>query len=129
MESGARDIVVTVPADPDYVHIVRSAVAGVAARLDFPVDSIEDLKLAVGEASAHLLDAVPDARSLTVRIAAAGSRVEVEASVEGASVPWPPDGVEGSLAWQVLSALTEDTRFESSSDGGPGIRFAVGPPR
>lgn len=39
-----------IPSSPEYVTIVRHAVEGVARRMRFDADQIEDLKLAVGEA-------------------------------------------------------------------------------
>src|SRR4051812_6467821 len=50
------------PADGAYLSVLRTATAGLAARLDFTLDEIEDLRIAVDEACALLLpDAVPDA--------------------------------------------------------------------
>jgi serine/threonine-protein kinase RsbW len=39
-----------IPARPEWVRVVRLATAGVAARLGFSYDEVEDLKLAVAEA-------------------------------------------------------------------------------
>ena len=48
------------PADWAYLSVLRTATAGLAARLDFTLDEIEDLRIAVDEACAMLLpDAVP----------------------------------------------------------------------
>ncbi|MBA4496005.1 anti-sigma B factor RsbW [Paenactinomyces guangxiensis] len=46
----------TIPAKPDYVGIVRLAVSGVANRMGFSYDEIEDLKLAVAEACTNAVD-------------------------------------------------------------------------
>ena len=46
------------PADGAYLSVLRTATAGLAARLDFTLDEIEDLRIAVDEACALLL---PDA--------------------------------------------------------------------
>jgi serine/threonine-protein kinase RsbW len=45
-----------VPATPGSVQILRNVVAGVAARLDMPIDQIEEVRLAVTEAASLLLD-------------------------------------------------------------------------
>ena len=56
------DVSLRVPADGAYVSVLRTMTAGLAARLDFTVDDIEDLRIAVGEACALVLpEAVPDA--------------------------------------------------------------------
>ncbi|AUS07690.1 anti-sigma B factor RsbW [Laceyella sacchari] len=46
----------TIPAKPDYVGIARLAVSGIANRMGFSYDDIEDLKLAVSEACTNAVD-------------------------------------------------------------------------
>jgi len=50
-------ITVRVPAQPQYVQIARLISAGLAARLGFTIDDIEDLKIAVDELAAYLTGA------------------------------------------------------------------------
>ena len=49
------DVELRLPADSAYVSVLRTTSAGLAARLDFTLDDIEDLRMAVGEASALVL--------------------------------------------------------------------------
>jgi serine/threonine-protein kinase RsbW len=44
---------VKIPASPEYVQVVRLIAAGLAARLGFTLDDIEDLKIAVDELTAY----------------------------------------------------------------------------
>jgi serine/threonine-protein kinase RsbW len=55
--SGAgRDVVVLrLPAVGAYLSVLRTATASLASRLDFTIDDIEDLRIAVDEACAMLL--------------------------------------------------------------------------
>ena len=48
-------VLLTVPADGTYLAVLRTATAGLAARLHFALDEIEDLRIAVDEACAMLL--------------------------------------------------------------------------
>ena len=50
-----------------YVSVLRTTTAGLAARLDFPIDDIEDLRIAVGEASAMVLPEADVASDLLCR--------------------------------------------------------------
>ena len=43
------------PADPAYISVLRTVTASLAARRDFTIDEIDDLRIAVDEASALLL--------------------------------------------------------------------------
>ncbi|NED81373.1 anti-sigma regulatory factor, partial [Streptomyces sp. SID11233] len=55
-EPGTEDFVeVRLPAAGAYLSVLRTATAGLAARLDFTLDEIEDLRIAVDEACAILL--------------------------------------------------------------------------
>lgn len=45
---------VTIPASPQYVHVVRLVAAGLASRLGFTIDDIEDLKIGVDELASYL---------------------------------------------------------------------------
>lgn len=113
-------ILVEVPARAEHVQVLRAVVASVAARIDLPTDDIEDLKLAVDEACAHLLkEAGGTALLLRLRVWPTG--LEVEASTDNPGASWPPDGFEGSMTWQVLVALTDDASF--STEDGPVLRF------
>jgi serine/threonine-protein kinase RsbW len=111
------DVELRLPADSAYVSVLRTTTAGLAARLDFPIDDIEDLRIAVGEASAMVLpEAVIDSDVTCSFYMSAGS-LTVEVSVE-ALAPVQPD--YDSFAWQVLSTLA--TRAEAESSDG---RFSV----
>ena len=56
LERSSDVIDLRVPADPAYLAVIRTATAGVAMRLDLTLDEIEDLRIAVDEACALLLD-------------------------------------------------------------------------
>ena len=45
-------VTVRMPAEGAYLSVLRTATAGLAARLDFTLDEIEDLRIAVDEACA-----------------------------------------------------------------------------
>lgn len=119
------DVTVSVPARPDFIHVLRSVVGAVAARADFTFDAIDDLRLAVDEASAQLLSFNSPATSLTLRISLTHEGgIELVASTDAdlASAVWPPDGAERTLTWQVLSALADEAHFERAGTG-PALRI------
>jgi serine/threonine-protein kinase RsbW len=116
------EISVTVPARPEFLHVVRSVAASVAARLDLGYDDIEDLRIAVDEACAQLLVDGGPATQLTLNITPSGGGVEVVVCTDGDIRDWPPEGFEESLIWQVLSGLTEAPSFERY-EGKPAMRL------
>ncbi|MFB9850449.1 ATP-binding protein [Micromonospora andamanensis] len=99
------DIVhLTVPADGGYLSVLRTATAGLAARLQFALDEIEDLRIAVDEACAMLLAIAARDAELDCRFSVTEDALTVEVTV-----PTMPDArlpAESSFAWKVLTALT-----------------------
>ena len=101
--SDDRDVVeIRLPATSAYLSVLRTATAGLAARLDFTLDEIEDLRIAVDEACAMLLpQAVPGA-DLECRFELTEDAIDVRVGV------LTVDGQEPSrdtFAWTVLTAL------------------------
>jgi serine/threonine-protein kinase RsbW len=111
------DVELRLPADGVYVSVVRITTAGLAARLDFLIDDIEDLRIAVGEACAMVLPEAEEDSELTCSYYLSPGRLTVEVAVSAAS---PHEPAYDSFAWQVLSTMA--TRAESDSGAG---RFAI----
>jgi serine/threonine-protein kinase RsbW len=95
-------VTVRLPAEGAYLSVLRTATAGLAARLDFTLDEIEDLRIAVDEACAMLLSqAVPGA---TLECAFTLGHDVMTIAVSAACLePQPP--ASDTFAWTVLTAL------------------------
>ncbi|HEV2906144.1 MAG TPA: ATP-binding protein [Actinomycetota bacterium] len=115
------EVVVSVPARADLVHVLRTVTASVAARLDFPYDAIADLRLAVDEACAQLLAVEAESSTLTLRMTPTEEGLELLTTLD-ADVDWPPTDAEESLPWRLMSALADVVTFEQG-DGGPAIHL------
>jgi serine/threonine-protein kinase RsbW len=101
-----RDVVeIRLPAQGAYLSVLRTATAGLAARMDFTLDEIEDLRIAVDEACAMLLhDAVPDSElTCTFELSMDAMMVTVSLPTTTGRLP-----ERGTFAWTVLSALAGD---------------------
>ena len=117
---GTNDTVeLRVPADPAYLAVVRTAMAGLAARLDLTLDEIEDLRIAVDEACALLLDRrTHDGQQLTASFRVDPGALEV---VISGPTPTLPD--RSSFAWSLLEALVGDVETNSGGGAGSWIRL------
>ena len=72
---GARaDVELRLPAEGAYATVVRTTAAGLAARLDFTIDDIEDLRIAIGEASALVIPEADPGTDLVACFFSAGAR-------------------------------------------------------
>jgi len=111
------DVLVRVPADGAFVSVLRTTTAGLAARLDFTLDVVEDLRIAVGEACAMVLPEADPVGDLTAEFFLRGGSIRVVVSVPCAEAIRPD---YDSFAWQVLQTLADHA--EATQAGG---RFAV----
>jgi serine/threonine-protein kinase RsbW len=102
-DSGIRDKVgVKMPADGAYLSVLRTATAGLAARLDFTLDEIEDMRIAVDEACAMLLSQAIPGSDLLCEFVLGQDAMTVCVSVS-CLAPRVPAG--DTFAWTVLTAL------------------------
>lgn len=135
-EPGVQDFVeVRLPAAGAYLSVLRTATAGLAARLDFTLDEIEDLRIAVDEACAILLQqAVPGSvLSCEFRLVGDSLKVIVSAPTTDGRAP-----ERDTFAWTVLSALAErggvlgrrgQHRLDQPAQEARRVRRPLGPPQ
>jgi serine/threonine-protein kinase RsbW len=117
------EVVVTAPARPEMVHVLRAVASSLAARLDFPYDDIDDLRISIDEACAQLLTVGGAAPMFTLRLTATAGGIQALVSLAGTGAGrWPPPDLEDTLTWKVLSGLSDDVSFESLPEG-PAIRI------
>nr|WP_146211096.1 anti-sigma regulatory factor [Quadrisphaera granulorum] len=139
--SGDR-VELVVPAAPEYLSVLRTATAGLAARLDLTIDEIEDLRIAVDEACAlvlgpQALDGSPELHAVEPGTPAVPARSAVPAQpvlharfelvgagllvrVSGPSQTLPS---RDSFAWAVLEALVDGLETGRDEEGRHWIRL------
>jgi serine/threonine-protein kinase RsbW len=113
-----------IPAVPEWVGVARLAAAGIASRLDFSIEDLEDLKLAVAEACNCCIQ---NGGSGDVRIACELHADRIVIVVERAGVPGnevaqppPPAGDDadlGGLGVFLIRALMDDVTYVSDASG------------
>ena len=106
-------IELAVPADPDYVGLIKSAAAHIAAHADFTLEAIDDLRLAVDEAFAVLIAHQPETGRVAVTFHVHDDSLIIEMTGPAGS----PKPDKNSFAWTVLTALVHEVTAQTSSDG------------
>lgn len=108
------EVVLTLPAAPEFVRLARLTCAGLATRIGMGYDEVEDLRIAVGEACSLLIG--PGSRTgtlvLTFRLEEEAVDVTIAGRFEG-SAPGPADG---GLSDQILDAVVDEHRVELEAD-------------
>ena len=102
-----------VPAEPEYVGLIRSTAAHIAAHANLTVDAIDDLRLAVDEAFAVLIAHKPETGVVSIRFTIGSAQLAIE--LTGPAGSPPPD--KSSFAWTVLSALVHEVSAQTSPAG------------
>lgn len=115
----------SVAAQPHMVATARAVAAHLAGRADFDIDTIGDLRLAVDQACDSLIQiAVPGARlEFVFTVCVDEMHVDVATSTRTDAVVDP-----AGFGWQLLRALTDQTRLELGAGGQPerlAIRFTI----
>jgi serine/threonine-protein kinase RsbW len=111
-------VTVRLPAEGAYLSVLRTATAGLAARLDFTLDVIEDLRIAVDEACAMLLSQAIPGSSLECSFSLGRQMMTISVSVPCLT---PQAPASDTFAWTVLSALAGSVE----SHVGPGDRLTI----
>lgn len=108
------EVRLSLPAAPEYARIARLTVSGLATRLGFTYDEVEDLRIAVGEACSLLLG--PDGRQGTLTLVYALTRDAIAIEAMGDF----SDGIGAAadaagLTAQILAAVVDE--HEVDEDG------------
>jgi serine/threonine-protein kinase RsbW len=98
----------TIPAALEFVRIARLTASGVASRLGFDIDEVEDLRVAIDELSSVLVEAA-SGRDLDLVFTSRSDGIEMEGRVAysaGSSLP-----IE-DLTRQILAAVVDEYSVE-----------------
>ncbi len=108
---------IKIPASPQYLGVLRLVAAGLAARLRFTLEDIEDLKIAVDELSAYITGSQGREGTIDVRFRIGENRIEIE----GQAHLEPGHKVRTDLtefSQMILETVADEASFEQL-DGAP----------
>lgn len=128
--SQSDTVELVIPCRPEYVGVARLAVLGIASRMPFSYDEVEDVRLAVGEACTHAVERAGNTAA-TIRITSViGPKalvIEVKDDVQAGTAPNAPTeeaqlledaGVDQQgLGALLMEILVDEVVIESSSSG------------
>ncbi len=101
----APTVTLRVPPLADHVTLLRTVVSGLAARRDYTLEQVDDLRMAVEEAAVLLLRGGGGGPlELNATVEAEELHVELSTDIEGSDTVIDPT----SFSWMILQALTDD---------------------
>ena len=100
-----EEIRLSLPGLAVYGRVARLAVTGLASRLGFTYDEVEDLRIAIGELCGVLLDGDEGRVTLRCQVAAGGLRIEATRDPVGGALVVP------ALSRDILQAVVDDVEI------------------
>jgi serine/threonine-protein kinase RsbW len=132
---GEAVVELKIPGRPEYVGVARLAILGVASRMRFSYDEVEDIRLAVGEACTTAIERAGSAhfdhQEVGIRCLIDPSRLVVEVTDNAPLAP-PPDSPvlneagldERSLGGVLIRILMDDVQHVDEPQAGRrGVRM------
>lgn len=108
-------VVLSLPAAPEFVRLARLTCAGLATRVGMGYDEVEDLRIAVGEACSLLIGRGRRRGTLTLTFGLEPDavRVAVAGSFDG---PADDGAVDADLSDQILEAVVDEHAVDVAGD-------------
>lgn len=111
-----EDVHLVVPARPELVGVVRLTAASLAGTLDFSLNDIEDLKIAVEELCHQIMDSAAGEGSLRITYVMGTDTLEVIGTGPGAAHPSPDRPGHHPLSNRILDAVTDGYTLDLDQD-------------
>ncbi|MPZ69975.1 MAG: hypothetical protein GEU71_10670 [Actinobacteria bacterium] len=105
---------ISIPASPQYLQVVRLIATGLASRLTFTIDEIEDLKIGVDELAAYLTGTQGREGTLDIEFVIESDRIKIR----GVGNFAPGDKIRTDLtefSRQILKTVADEAVLEVSN--------------
>lgn len=126
------EVELSIPSRPEYVGVARLAILGVASRMRFSYDEVEDIRLAVGEACTRSIDRLSngdethtitlrcliDANRLTIEVRNPLSAMQPKEVPEPASAEFGGGAPEDNLSGVLIRILMDEVDTEEQPGEG-----------
>jgi hypothetical protein len=115
-EVEGEEVRLTMPANPRLLRVARLTAAGLASRLGFSFDEVEDVKIAVDELCFALVGSRGRAGSLTLTYRLGDHELEIRgegAFAAGSSEPAP---APSDLSTQILASVVDEHELTRDGD-------------
>ncbi|MFC5996404.1 ATP-binding protein [Pseudonocardia hispaniensis] len=111
---GASAVEIRTVATAALIPTIRAVASDLAARADFDLDAISDLRMAVDEACATLVDVAAPGSGLHCTFLVFPERIQVSAQVMAAATDTTVS--TDTFGWRVLETLADEVAVEHSAD-------------
>ncbi len=121
------EIRLSIPASAEFLRLARLIASGLASRLNFTYEAIEDLRLAVDELCYSLISSQEDISNTTLDLSYLVKDESIE--IKGILNSNNAKIQQSQFSKQILSALVDSHEFKQSFDGKPSFWMAKSMPK
>ncbi len=111
-----EEVHLTMPATPQLLRVARLTAAGLAGRLGFSVDEIEDVKIAVDELCFALVGSKGRPGNLTLTYRLGDHQLEIVGEGTFSPSGSEPAPAPSELSAQILAAVVDDHELSRNGD-------------
>ena len=114
------EVVLTMPTTPELLRVARLAAAGVAGRMDFSFDAVEDVKIAVDELCFAVIGGRGREGELTLTLRLGDDELEIEGEgrfTRADGAPGPAPAALSELSALILGAVVDEHELSVDPTG------------
>jgi anti-sigma regulatory factor (Ser/Thr protein kinase) len=111
-----EEVRLTMPATPELLRVARLTAAGLASRLGFSFDEIEDVKIAVDELCFALVGSKGRIGNLTVVYRLSEGELRIDGEGDFRDDGREPAPAPSELSAQILTAVVDEHEISSSGE-------------
>ncbi|HOL84215.1 ATP-binding protein [Thermoclostridium caenicola] len=106
---------VLVPAKAEYVSVVRLTASGIASRLGFDIDDIEDIKVSISEVISRMIDKRVSSGRIAIDFHLFSDSIRIDFRLSDSS---PKDifaGGADDLAFEIIRSLMDEVNLNTDN--------------
>jgi len=97
----------------EYVSIVRLTASGIANRMGFDIDEIEDIKVSISEAISRMIDKGISSDSIRIDFHLYGDFIRIDFRLSGSSTRDIFESEEDGFAFEIIRALMDEVNLDT----------------
>ncbi len=102
---------VLIPAKAEYVSIARLTASGIASRVGFDIDTIEDIKVALSEVLGKIIEKGTPADRMNIDFILQRDGIDVNISIKDNNIPDLFDNEDDKFALDIIRSLMDDIQI------------------
>ncbi len=105
-----------IPLKAEYVSIARLTASGIASRMGFDIDTIEDIKVALSEILGKFIEKRSGAERVNVDFQCLDDGISIKFKISDLSISGLFDNETDKFALAIISSLMDEVEIEKQGD-------------